>query len=193
MGIEPTSEAWEASILPLYDARPEAIVPANRAAGKRLHTTLLAGGAFARFVVVGWGIGQAAGCGQVADIYDDGPDFVVAQNSVCSRHSAGPQSVFDHPEKLAVAVGLHGLGRQRGKRWRHGIRKRHSCALAVESVADVAVVRKSLFSAENVLRGCGHRISRPFVLDKKMVFRGVYHQCLELACGFCCGAAHKQK
>ena len=23
MGIEPTSEAWEASILPLYDARPE--------------------------------------------------------------------------------------------------------------------------------------------------------------------------
>ncbi len=22
MGIEPTSEAWEASILPLYDARP---------------------------------------------------------------------------------------------------------------------------------------------------------------------------
>jgi hypothetical protein len=29
MGIEPTSEAWEASILPLYDARspvPEAII-----------------------------------------------------------------------------------------------------------------------------------------------------------------------
>ena len=23
MGIEPTSEAWEASILPLYDARPD--------------------------------------------------------------------------------------------------------------------------------------------------------------------------
>ena len=35
MGIEPTSEAWEASILPLYDARSEAIVPAKWAAGKR--------------------------------------------------------------------------------------------------------------------------------------------------------------
>jgi hypothetical protein len=35
MGIEPTSEAWEASILPLYDARSEAIVPANWPAGKR--------------------------------------------------------------------------------------------------------------------------------------------------------------
>jgi hypothetical protein len=35
MGIEPTSEAWEASILPLYDARSEAIVPANWLAGKR--------------------------------------------------------------------------------------------------------------------------------------------------------------
>jgi hypothetical protein len=27
MGIEPTSEAWEASILPLYDARLRAILP----------------------------------------------------------------------------------------------------------------------------------------------------------------------
>jgi hypothetical protein len=36
MGIEPTSEAWEASILPLYDARSEAIVPANGLAEKRL-------------------------------------------------------------------------------------------------------------------------------------------------------------
>jgi hypothetical protein len=35
MGIEPTSEAWEASILPLYDARSEVIVPAKWAAGKR--------------------------------------------------------------------------------------------------------------------------------------------------------------
>jgi len=35
MGIEPTSEAWEASILPLYDARSEAIVPANWLAEKR--------------------------------------------------------------------------------------------------------------------------------------------------------------
>jgi hypothetical protein len=35
MGIEPTSEAWEASILPLYDARSDAIVPANWLAGKR--------------------------------------------------------------------------------------------------------------------------------------------------------------
>jgi hypothetical protein len=26
MGIEPTSEAWEASILPLYDARSELIL-----------------------------------------------------------------------------------------------------------------------------------------------------------------------
>src|SRR5579872_2591018 len=34
MGIEPTSEAWEASILPLYDARSVVIVPANRLAGK---------------------------------------------------------------------------------------------------------------------------------------------------------------
>ena len=33
MGIEPTSEAWEASILPLYDARSFAdvlIIPMNR-------------------------------------------------------------------------------------------------------------------------------------------------------------------
>jgi hypothetical protein len=29
MGIEPTSEAWEASILPLYDARSMHIVPAK--------------------------------------------------------------------------------------------------------------------------------------------------------------------
>ena len=35
MGIEPTSEAWEASILPLYDARSGAIVPANGLAEKR--------------------------------------------------------------------------------------------------------------------------------------------------------------
>ena len=35
MGIEPTSEAWEASILPLYDARSDGIVPANRLAEKR--------------------------------------------------------------------------------------------------------------------------------------------------------------
>ena len=34
MGIEPTSEAWEASILPLYDARSTLIVPANRASEK---------------------------------------------------------------------------------------------------------------------------------------------------------------
>ena len=38
MGIEPTSEAWEASILPLYDARSVAIVPANWPAGKRRRT-----------------------------------------------------------------------------------------------------------------------------------------------------------
>jgi hypothetical protein len=35
MGIEPTSEAWEASILPLYDARSVAIVPANWLVAKR--------------------------------------------------------------------------------------------------------------------------------------------------------------
>jgi hypothetical protein len=35
MGIEPTSEAWEASILPLYDARSGVIVPAKWAPGKR--------------------------------------------------------------------------------------------------------------------------------------------------------------
>jgi hypothetical protein len=27
MGIEPTSEAWEASILPLYDARSDYVLP----------------------------------------------------------------------------------------------------------------------------------------------------------------------
>jgi hypothetical protein len=34
MGIEPTSEAWEASILPLYDARsfPTLLIIHNRAA-----------------------------------------------------------------------------------------------------------------------------------------------------------------
>jgi len=35
MGIEPTSEAWEASILPLYDARSGDIVPANGLSEKR--------------------------------------------------------------------------------------------------------------------------------------------------------------
>jgi hypothetical protein len=35
MGIEPTSEAWEDSILPLNGARSEAILSANGAAGKR--------------------------------------------------------------------------------------------------------------------------------------------------------------
>jgi hypothetical protein len=34
-GIEPVSEAWEASILPLYDARSGDIVPANGPAEKR--------------------------------------------------------------------------------------------------------------------------------------------------------------
>ena len=34
MGIEPMSEAWEASILPLYDARSTPIVPANRSSEK---------------------------------------------------------------------------------------------------------------------------------------------------------------
>jgi hypothetical protein len=34
MGIEPTSEAWEASILPLYDARSNAI-NSNRSPGEK--------------------------------------------------------------------------------------------------------------------------------------------------------------
>ena len=33
MGIEPTSEAWEASILPLYDARSSPIIRNKRRAG----------------------------------------------------------------------------------------------------------------------------------------------------------------
>jgi hypothetical protein len=32
MGIEPTSEAWEASILPLYDARPVSKQPQDNTA-----------------------------------------------------------------------------------------------------------------------------------------------------------------
>jgi hypothetical protein len=32
MGIEPTSEAWEASILPLYDARPGSNQPQDSTA-----------------------------------------------------------------------------------------------------------------------------------------------------------------
>jgi hypothetical protein len=46
MGIEPTSEAWEASILPLYDARSMSIILAainggdNRAIERRLSLRL---------------------------------------------------------------------------------------------------------------------------------------------------------
>jgi hypothetical protein len=32
----------------------------------------------AGFVAVGWRVRQAAGCRQVTNVYDDGPDFIVA-------------------------------------------------------------------------------------------------------------------
>ena len=38
MGIEPTSEAWEASILPLYDAR-SALVASQNITASALHAT----------------------------------------------------------------------------------------------------------------------------------------------------------
>ncbi len=60
MGIEPTSEAWEASILPLYDARSEPY--ASKLARlvqeifirhfERLRTTLHSGRNHARITVV---------------------------------------------------------------------------------------------------------------------------------------------
>src|ERR1700730_17164931 len=40
MGIEPTSEAWEASILPLYDARSSLRRPENNIAGELFATML---------------------------------------------------------------------------------------------------------------------------------------------------------
>src|ERR1700722_6654446 len=70
---------------------------------------LLAGILLTGFVAIRWRIGQAAGRRQVANVRDDRPDFVVVEDAVCSGHSCGPESVFDHPEKLTVAVGLHGI------------------------------------------------------------------------------------
>jgi hypothetical protein len=123
----------------------------------------------------------------------DGPDFVVIENAVRAWHSRWPQSVFDHPKELTVAVGLHGLRSQRGQRRRHRTRKRDSCALAVEAMANVAVVRKTLFSLENVLRVCRQRISRIFVPNKESVLRGGYYQCFKLACGLCGSATREKK
>ena len=52
MGIEPTSEAWEASILPLYDARSSNNVAKARSGRKGGVTKLLSAGTRAKGTAV---------------------------------------------------------------------------------------------------------------------------------------------
>src|ERR1700712_3770488 len=88
----------------------------------------------------------AAGWRQVPQVGDDGPLLLVTQDSLGTRHPAGPESVVDDPLQLTVRVFLYLAGRERRWRRRKVFREGDSGVLAVIAVASDAVMAESLLA-----------------------------------------------
>lgn len=98
------------------------------------------------------GFAQAACRWEMADIDDDRPQFIVAQNAFGTGHARRRDPVVEDPLQLAICVLLNLRRCERWDRGRHVPCERNPGVLTVEAMTRSTIVRKSLFPVSARLR-----------------------------------------
>src|ERR1700730_1730717 len=113
---------------------------------------------FVRFLI-DWRHAETALGRQMADIENNLPDLIVAEDVVPRRHSGRRDAVADDPPELAVPVFLHAVRGERWDRRRHIVRERDPGRLTVQAVADGTMMPKVTLPVADVRERRGKRIA----------------------------------
>ena len=117
----------------------------------------------------------------MAHVENDRPDLLIRQQALRSRHAGRPKSVFDDPFELAIAIGLHWRGSERGCRRRHAGSERYAIARSIETMASIAVAGVRGASEVDICGSCGQWICLTAVWNEQPPLGAHGHIGLRLA------------
>jgi len=96
---------------------------------------------------------ETALCRQVAEVMNNSPHLIVAQNAFPGGHSGWADAIVDNRLQLAVRVVLDVFRRKVGNRRVHFVGERNAGTLAVEPMTDPAMVTEMLPPFGNIVCG----------------------------------------
>src|SRR5579883_40629 len=108
---------------------------------------------------------------QMPDVQHNGPHLVIAEDLLPGRHAGGIDAIYQDPVQLAIGISLDILGRQIGYRRCHLLGKGNTGVLAIEPVADCAVMAEVLLALRLVGFGVRHRIVVVFAANRDLLLQ----------------------